>query len=984
MKNPNLTSKQQLAAQKVLASIGTALRNTTVVSAKWFVYVCVAATLIQIVGPEIISSVAIPASVFMLIQRLLESSVLQKLLNLIGGNLLAGVIDRVATHESTSQEDILRLIEQSVDPDKIESIFKETLEQAGLLTESDFYKTISRLSRHEQQQHNELAQTLSQILERLNEIAPPNRVQMDIDVEVGNYLTSILNDTRYKRWSSEALSDYYASLEITNLSEQFPLLVLDYDPSDGISSRPSDAIQTIRDSSRLVIVGEPGAGKTTIFEKAMYEIAYQQSLILDSPVLVPVLVSLRYYRGDGNLLSLITLGLSRQNILMWNNDDLHELLSLNRLKMLVLFDGLNEVPNKYRSDIVTLIQQFQDEFPSNQYVINCRTSDYHFDFGNVPTVITQPLSNSQIIEYFSHHLGSTDGRLFFTNLPDAVKFICRTPLILSMITSAAKHGIMPKNRGQLYTEFVRSILWLEGGKGEKASRIKSQTKIAILEYIAYTMQDQGILYLSTQTAYSMLRPLFSVWGIKLDSIEIIDELKINGLLVEDNFGISFIHQSFQEYFSAAKIEHGYLGGFGYEIKYINNSWWHETILMLGGFTSQPDDLLNAVLAEDPYLAARCLIQGCKPSQTTLQKVIHAIGQLTMSNVWTDCRHAADIFVELKMPEAIPYLIPLLSHYERTVRWAALYALRNIRSPHVIDKLIDVLEDTDWAIRGEACVTIAELVGIQGIKHIIPVLDDKHAYARGRAAYGVYLSISQDKTFNLEKELSNQPQEISQVCKWIMLLVNVVDLSEELVSGLMSHNSRIVEAALNILVEEHKKLDLVKTIDALSNLLSHENPMIRAGATQAFGRLQIYEKIPEITNMMCTDPESIVREVACVTLKMLNAKESVPNMLDRLGKDKSAGVKRRILLNLIEMHISDANSDVAAILDDSDAEVRGIGCRYIGEFGDYSYKSKLTHLTCDGEPMVSEAAHAALRNITKRDQLSPFSRIPREQQYVHRK
>ncbi|MBI2330593.1 MAG: hypothetical protein HYU84_00145, partial [Chloroflexi bacterium] len=222
MKKTNFTSKQQLAARKVLSSIGTALRDTTVVSAKWLVYVCVAATLMQIFGPEIGVSIAIPASVLILIQRLSESSILQKLLNLIGGNLLAGVIDRVATRGSTSEEEILSLIEQAVDPDKIESIFKETLNQAGLLTEVEYYKTVARLSRHEQRQHNELVQSLNLILERLSETAPRKRLKIDIEIETGNYIASILNDARYKRWSSEALSDYYASLEITNLNEQFP------------------------------------------------------------------------------------------------------------------------------------------------------------------------------------------------------------------------------------------------------------------------------------------------------------------------------------------------------------------------------------------------------------------------------------------------------------------------------------------------------------------------------------------------------------------------------------------------------------------------------------------------------------------------------------------------------------------------------------------------------------------------------------------
>ncbi len=78
-----------------------------------------------------------------------------------------------------------------------------------------------------------------------------------------------------------------------------------------------------------------------------------------------------------------------------------------------------------------------------------------------------------------------------------------------------------------------------------------------------------------------------------------------------------------------------------------------------------------------------------------------------------------------------------------------------------------------------------------------------------------------------------------------------------------------------------------------------------------------------------------------------------------------GVKRRILLNLIEMRISDVDADVVPYLADSDTALRCLACRYLGEFGKPTSEAALVERLADDQEMVRDVAESALRNLRLR-------------------
>lgn len=82
-------------------------------SAKVLTYGIAAAVLGQIAfaQPEIVNFVALPAVIQPIIERFIASPALQMLVGSLGGDLLVGVIDKVASSKDATNEQILEALE---------------------------------------------------------------------------------------------------------------------------------------------------------------------------------------------------------------------------------------------------------------------------------------------------------------------------------------------------------------------------------------------------------------------------------------------------------------------------------------------------------------------------------------------------------------------------------------------------------------------------------------------------------------------------------------------------------------------------------------------------------------------------------------------------------------------------------------------------------------------------------------------------------
>jgi hypothetical protein len=183
MTSHKLTSEQNRVAERTFTILGNIVEKATIVSAKWLVYLCAAAAIFQIVGPDIISNVAIPATGMALIMRFLDTPIIKRLIDKISGDLLSGVIDKVASQAEVSDEEILKVVEAAISSDEIENYLKNLFDEAGLLTEREFYRALARLTKRDQAQHQEIIDAVKLILDRLEKVIvnEPDTLQSNID-----------------------------------------------------------------------------------------------------------------------------------------------------------------------------------------------------------------------------------------------------------------------------------------------------------------------------------------------------------------------------------------------------------------------------------------------------------------------------------------------------------------------------------------------------------------------------------------------------------------------------------------------------------------------------------------------------------------------------------------------------------------------------------------------------------------------------------
>ena len=149
----------------------------------------------------------------------------------------------------------------------------------------------------------------------------------------------------------------------------------------------------------LLILGEPGSGKTTVLlELARDLIARAQQ---NHALPIPVVFHLSSWTQE------------KQPIAEWLVDELSRIYRVHRRiarllmdqgNLLLLLDGLDEVKSEYREDCVEAINRFSEEqFMS--LVICCRVNDYEMLNNRLKlpaAVLLQPLTTQQINNYLQH------------------------------------------------------------------------------------------------------------------------------------------------------------------------------------------------------------------------------------------------------------------------------------------------------------------------------------------------------------------------------------------------------------------------------------------------------------------------------------------------------------------------------------------------------------------------------------------------------
>lgn len=376
--------------------------------------------------------------------------------------------------------------------------------------------------------------------------------------------------------------------------------------------------------SKLMVLGKPGAGKTTFLKSLAIRCSNGQF----QPDHVPVFITLRDLAQVSNKLELIEV-ISNQY-----GDELKTIIKHG--KALILLDGLDEVPKEDTANVLNSIRQLTIHFPDNRFIITCRIAAVEYLFEQFIEVEVADFNNEQISTFVSNWFkqdNSVKARRFAQKLNEnkSIKELATNPLLLTLLCLVFEEsGDFPLNRSELYKEEVDILLkkWDSQRNIERDDLYKKlslKRKEDLLSYIAWQTFERGDYFFKGRDVEQYIAEYLcnladteiDVNNLELDSRAVLKSMEAqHSLLVERAHDIySFSHLAFHEYFTARRI----ITNFTFHksknenlkalASHVSEIGWQEVFILAVSMLSSADDFLLFIKqAVDKILALDDVLQ----------------------------------------------------------------------------------------------------------------------------------------------------------------------------------------------------------------------------------------------------------------------------------------------------------------------------------------------------------------------------------------
>ena len=163
--------------------------------------------------------------------------------------------------------------------------------------------------------------------------------------------------------------------ELEKLSQQYTQEDFDRFGLEAIKIERVPGLQVVQKYSKLMILGKPGAGKTTFLKYLAIQCIAGEFLAH----LVPRFITLKDFAEDNYQNSLVNFIIfDTCNQFFTSQNEAETLLQQGRL--LILLDCLDEVREEDSKRILKEIQHFAQRFPQNRFVMTCRIAAREYTF----------------------------------------------------------------------------------------------------------------------------------------------------------------------------------------------------------------------------------------------------------------------------------------------------------------------------------------------------------------------------------------------------------------------------------------------------------------------------------------------------------------------------------------------------------------------------------------------------------------------------
>jgi len=448
-----------------------------------------------------------------------------------------------------------------------------------------------------------------------------------------------------------------------------------------------DLLQALGAADRLLVLGEPGSGKTVSLERLAWGMCDGEGAE------VPVLVPLRDY-AEKSLAEWVLSFLRETGHLRLDDEKaLEAFLDQGDCRCTFLFDGLNEVAPPYRDRLIEDLRLWMTAHPRHSVILTSRSQDelWRRLRGEVErAVVVQPVGDEQMEAYLVAHLDE-QGRALYGRLDERLREMARTPLILWLVKEAGAAGeSLPGNRGELYERFVGRMLRRDTQQRQLDAEIPDRTKVKALSGLAYQLGLEQRLSCAREEAVEVVAQALGDGQAE----RVVRACARHGLLAGEETVWFAPHQTVQEHFAALAlremVERERSLGWGERLRrgvqrmlvgkdeglagLAAEDWWMETFVQLAGLTDASDWLAREVARTNPWLAWWCVVEGRAVTEGTREVVERQSVRLLESDEVADRRRAVSALARMRSERVVQPLFRAMADDDAEVVELAVQAL----------------------------------------------------------------------------------------------------------------------------------------------------------------------------------------------------------------------------------------------------------------------------------------------------------------------
>ncbi|MBD1908071.1 HEAT repeat domain-containing protein [Funiculus sociatus GB2-A5] len=540
-----------------------------------------------------------------------------------------------------------------------------------------------------------------------------------------------------------------------------------------VALSPEDALVKFR---RMVVLGDPGAGKTTMERYLALQMAKQAEPKL--PYL-PVYVELGKFVDSkkNDLLDFIADEWEKRYGFTKARPYLEQHLNDGTA---LLLDGLDEVLGggtqeeaqaAYRR-VADEINRLATLFSAAPIAVTCRKAGWRGGLRGFQTLEVLDFSWEQIKEFiklwFKSDSDKAEGLRQALEKNLRMQMLAANPLILSLIAIVYQQDLkLPEHRAELYKRCLTVLLkeWDSHRDIKRFNQFSTDGKRNLLKEVAWHFHKSGKRYFPEDELLELIADFLPTIGIQPeDNKAILEEIAAQyGLLkVQAHGWYGFVHLTFQEYFAALAVKDKGTAALSELVGHRHDPWWEEVILLLSGMMNDATPFLLGILGHstslgslperklaanndlfhnDLLLAARCLAYTRRITMVGLKQCIIAeVKNLLLTSPYPlDWKRSARVLVEISDKALIYNLLAMLADntVESEKRENIASAFGELGDQSVAQRLLELLEkdtELDELVRQSIVNALGEMkatFAVPSLLYLLKTTEDEDSNTQER-------------------------------------------------------------------------------------------------------------------------------------------------------------------------------------------------------------------------------------------------------------